>query len=812
MRPEDIKYAVRRLVRSPGFTLVAVLSLALGIGANTAMFSLVNAVLLRDLPVRAPEELVEVYTSEEDGYPYATSSYPDFADLRDRNDVFEDVVGTRTFLTRLELGERPQVAFGEAVSWNYFSALGVPMALGRSFVEEEDLTPGTNPVTILGYRTWQRDFGGDPAILGRSIRLDGRPYTVVGVAPEAFTGSMPVMVTGLYLPTMQVEALGAFEGQMSRRSSRSMFLKARLKPGVTVEQANASLEALSAALAEEHPESNQGRVISALPTGDVALHPLVDRVLRPVAALLLAVVALVLVIACANLASFLLARAEDRRKEIAVRLALGAGRVALIRQLLMETVLLAVLGGAAGILLADWTLGILMSFQPPLPVPVDFDVSLDRTVLLFTAGVSLVAGIAFGLAPALQATNPDVAPTLKNEGTGGGKPRRVTLRSGLVVAQVALSFVLLIGAGLFVRSLQKAQRIDPGFDIGPAAMVWPFPEISGYDTDEEVRALYRELEERLLAHPAIDHVAFADRLPLGAGIQTSGYVLPGVPADSRDGDYDLDNTHVSPGYFDAMGVPLLQGRPFTEDDLVGERVAIVSEAFVRRFYPGEDIVGRTIEDGSGDPLRIVGVARDTKVRTLGEAPRPFVYELVGQSGGFGVEVVVKGTGTGAQLLEAARSVVEEVDPGLVLMEAKTMNEHLALMLFPPRMAAMLLSVFGALALALAAIGIYGVVSHAVAKRTRELGIRMSLGASARDVVRMAIGGGMRLVAIGAVVGVLMAGTVSWSISRFLYGIGTTDLATFAGIPVLLTLVALVAAWVPARRASAVDPVTALRTE
>ncbi len=812
MRPDDVKYAVRRLVRAPGFTLVAVLSLALGIGANTAMFSLVNAVLLRDLPVRAPEQLVEVYTSDEDGYPYATSSYPDFADLRGRDEVFRDVMGTRTFVSRLDQGERPQVVFGEAVSWNYFSGLGVPMALGRSFLEEEDRTAGTHPVTVLGYRTWQRDFGGDPSILGGSVRLDGRPYTVVGVAPESFTGSMPVLVTSLYVPTMQVEAIGGFEGQTSRRSSRSMFLKARLGPGVTVDQANAWLAAFSAALAEQYPDSNEGRLMTAIPIGDVALHPLVDRVLKPVAALLLVVVGLVLVIACANLASFLLARAEDRRKEIAVRLALGAGRASLIRQLLVETVMLALLGGAVGILLADWTLGLLMSFKPPIPIPVDFDVSLDRTVLLFTAGVSLAAGIAFGLAPALQATRPDIAPTLKDEGTGGGRPRRWTLRRGLVVTQVALSFVLLIGAGLFVRSLQKAQRIDPGFDIGPAALVWPFAQISGYDTDEAVAGLYRELEERLLAHPAIERVGVADRFPLGAAVQTSGYVLPGIPADSRDGDYDLDNAHVSPGYFDAMGVPILSGRTFTDDDRAGERVIIVSEAFVRRFYPGEDVVGSTIEDGSGQPLRIVGVARDTRVRTLGESPRPFVYELVGQGGMFGAEFVVRGKGTGAELLEVTRSVLDEVDPDLVLMEAKTMNEHLALMLFPPRMAAMLLSVFGGLALVLAAIGIYGVVSHAVAKRTRELGIRMSLGASARDVVRMAVGGGMRLVGVGAVVGILLAATVSWSISRFLYGIGTTDLATFAGIPVLLTLVALLAAWVPARRASAVDPVRALRAE
>ncbi|HSM59493.1 MAG TPA: ABC transporter permease, partial [Longimicrobiales bacterium] len=812
MRPDDVKYAVRRLVRAPAFTLVAVLSLALGIGANTAMFSLVNAVLIRQLPVRAPEELVEVYTSEEDGYPYATSSYPDLTDLRERDDVFASVVGTRTFIGRVDLEDRPEIAFGEAVSWDYFPALGVPMELGRSFLPEEDEAPGTHPVVVLGHRTWERLFGADPGVVGSSVRLDGRPYTVVGVAPEAFTGSMPVLVTGLYVPSMQTADLAGFEGQLEQRGSRSLFIKARLRPGVTVEQANASLAAFSAALAEAFPESNRGRVMSALPSGDVALHPLVDRALKPVAALLLGVVGLVLLIACANLASFLLARAEERRKEIAVRLALGAGRGALVRQLLVETTLLALLGGAAGLVLADGTLGLLMGFQPPLPIPVDFDVSLDRTVLLFTAGVSLAAGIAFGLAPALQATRPDIAPTLKNEGTGTGHPARFRLRNGLVVTQVAFSFVLLIGAGLFVRSLQKAQRIDPGFDVGPAALVWPMPEMSGYSSDEEVETFYRVLEERLLAHPAIERVAMADRLPLGAGVQTAGYVLPGVPTDAADGEYDIDNTTVSATYFETMGVPLLLGRAFEGADVDGGPVAIVSEAFVRRFYPGEDVVGRTLERGGETPLTIVGVARDTKVRTLGEAPRPFVYELRGQRGFFGTQVVVKGQGTSAELLAAARSVIDEVDPDLVLMDARTMNDHLAIMLFPPRMAALLLTVFGGLALTLAAVGIYGTVSHAVARRTRELGIRMSLGASARDVVVMAVGGGMRLVLVGAAIGVALAGAVTWTIAGFLFGIGATDLATFTAIPLLLCGVALLAAWVPARRASAVDPVRALRGE
>ena len=816
MRPEDVKYAVRRLVKSPGFTLVAVLSLALGIGANTAMFSLVNAVLLRSLPLQDPDRLVEVYTSESSGYPSSTSSYPDFVDLRRDNDVFTGVIGARTVIARVDRDGEPGVAFGEVVSADFFDVLGVRMALGRSFLPDEDATPMASPVVILGWRTWVKEYAADSSIVGRSVRLGNRPFTVVGVAPKRFNGTFPVLVTGFYAPMAMTGAfMDSGSDQLEHRNSRSMFLKARLKPGVTVAQANAFLKTYSAGLEERYPDSNRGHTMSAVATNDVSVHPIVDKAMVPVAGLLLGVVGLVLLIACVNLASFLLARAEERRKEIAVRLALGAGRGALVRQLLVETVLLALLGGGVGIGLARWTLDLLLGFQPPIPVPIELDVSLDRHVLFFTLGVSLLAGLLFGLAPALQATRPDVAQTLKDEGGRTGKPGRFNLRSVLVVTQVAFSFVLLIGAGLFVRSLQKAQTIDPGFYTGPAAMVMPMLELSDVKSDQARAEYYRTLKERLLAEPDIEQVAFADRVPLGMSVELSSFKLPGVPSERPDGLWDIDDTHVAPGYFATMDVPIVQGRAFTEADVDGDATVVVSEAFVRRFFPGRDLVGTTIEGGHGDAMRVIGVARDTKVRTLGEAPRPFVYQLQGLDGVgavLGMEVIVRGKGTSARLLATERRIVQELDPDVPLFEAKTMNEHLSLMLFPPRMAALLLSVFGALALALAAVGIYGVVSYSVSRRTRELGIRMSLGASSGDVVRMAVNGGMRLVLGGGVVGVALAAAVTWALKSFLFGIHGTDLVTFATIPVILSAVALVAAFVPARRASAVDPVRALRRE
>jgi predicted permease len=390
--------------------------------------------------------------------------------------------------------------------------------------------------------------------------------------------------------------------------------------------------------------------------------------------------------------------------------------------------------------------------------------------------------------------------------------RRRSLRSGLVIAQVAFSFVLLIGAGLFVRSLQKADLVDPGFDAGPAALLWPMPELSGYESDEEQEAFYRTAEERLLAHPAIRAVAMADRLPLGVAIQTSTFVLPDVPSESPNGGHEIDNANVNPGYFAAMGVEIVLGRGFAPSDVDGERVVVVSEAFANRFYPGESVLGRTLARASGDGPRIIGVARDTKVRTLGEAPRPYVYELRDQSPVMGMQYVVRGDGSSAEILAVAREVFDAIDPDLVYFENKTMEEHLALMIFPARMAALILAAFGALSLLLAAIGVYGVVSYAVACRTRELGVRMSLGASANDVVRMAVGGGMRLVFIGGAAGLLMAAAVTWAIRSFLFGIAATDLVTFAAIPLLLTGVAFVAAFIPARRASQIDPVGALRSD
>ncbi|MGI9625618.1 MAG: ABC transporter permease [Longimicrobiales bacterium] len=807
----DGRYAVRRLAKSPAFTLVAALSLGLGIGANSAVFSVVNAFLFRTFPATNPETLVDVFMNDSGGFEYAPMSYLDYADLSTQTDVFSDVVAARTILAHAGPPDAPQLVMGEVVSGNYFPTLGTRAVVGRLFTPDDDLLPGGHPVAVLSHAFWQEKYGGSSSAIGAEIRINQRPYSVIGVAPPPFTGSFPAIRADVWVPiTMTDDVVGASSaGQLDRRGSRSIFVKARLRPGVTPEQAEASVKALSRRWEEAFPDTNTDRAMTVVPTKNVSINPAVDRYLAPAAALLLSVVGLVLLVACTNLAGFLLARAEERKQEIAVRLALGATRGNLIRQLLFESTLLGLLGGVVGLVLAVWTVDLVTGFQPPLPVPINLDFALDRRVLTWTGLISVGAGLLFGLFPALQASRPELVAALKGEGSRGG--RRISLRDGLVIAQVSLSILLLVGAGLFLRSLGRAQGADPGFYTGTAALVGPNLELSGY-AQGEAAALQAELVDRLLFLPNVTDVALADRIPLGAQVQTTGIAVPGVIPEGNRDDFDIDFAYVSPSYFEVLEVPLLLGRSFGDSDGPDSRpVAIVSEAFVARFWPGENAVGRSVTR-SGTEIGIVGVARDTKVRTLGESPRPYIYLPAAQGGGgqLGLQFVVRGTGSSGELLSTTRQVLAEADPDLVLMEAKTMEEHLALLLFPPRMAALLLSAFGALALLLAAVGLYGIVSFAVSRRTREVGIRISLGATRRSVARLLIAGGMKLVVVGTLIGLVTSVALSKLLSRFLYGAGSVDLISFVGVPLLLAAVALLAAYLPARRAGRINPIEALR--
>jgi predicted permease len=817
---QDIQYAIRRMAKSPGFTTIAVLSLALGIGANTAIFSIVNSILLSGVPMRAPEELVEIYTSEEDhGYPYSVFAYPDFVDVRERTDLFSAVAAHEGFFSRLETDDATDPVWGELVSHDLFSMLGIEPALGRFFVPEEGETLGTHPVVVLGHGFWQRRYGGDPGIIGQSIRLGGHSFTVVGVGPEGLQSfTAPGFNMDMWVPYMMSQALDSDRAGgrdlLNTRTDRSLFVKGRLRPGVTVEQARAALATMAAQQREAYPEAFRGREFNILPTGEVAIHPLVDGALFSVAGLLLTVVGLVLLIACTNLAGFLLARASERKKEIALRLALGARRGALVRQLLTETVLLSLLGGGAGLLVAHWVLQALMSFQPPVPIPINLNVGLDGKVLLFTLAISTAAGIFFGLFPALQSTNPDVAPTLKDDsGSGTGKRKRFSVRNALIVAQVTISMILLLGAGLFVRSLQGAQDLDLGFSLREAGLIWVMMSASDVERDEWEHLAVR-MEERARAIPGVEGVATAEIMPLGVGFQSRGFDIPGIEPPEGDDHHEIPFNIVSPGYFDVMEIPIVAGRGIApEDTRASTPVMVVSETLARRYWPGDDPIGKEIITPSDERAhQIVGVAKDTKVWTLGEEYRPYIYTARAQSNASSLFVVARGGVSEAQIVGELRRMVRELDSRLVVMDSKTMTEHLSVMLFPPRMAALLLGVFGSLALVLASTGLYGIVAFSVSRRTREMGIRISLGADARTVIGMVLRGALALVAVGGVVGLLLTLGLAQLIGGFLYGVSGTDPVTFIGVPLILGLVATVAALVPARRASLVNPVEALRRE
>ena len=802
----DGRYALRRLRQTPLFTAVAALSLGLGIGVNSAAFGVVSSFLFRPFPAENAEELVDVYMRDAGGFEYAPMSYLDLQDLRDQNEVFVDAAGARTFVAQGGPPEAPQVLLGELVSGAYFPLLGVRPAAGRLFDEADESGPGENPVAVLGHAFWMDRYGGDTGVLGQEIRINHRPYTIVGIAPAAFNGSFPGVRADLWAPLSMTDAVmgASSQGQLERRGSRSIFVKARMLPGTQPEQAHAAVDALSRRWSEDLPDTNLNRFMSAVPTNRVSLNPGIDGYLYPTAALLLVVVGLVLLVACTNLAGFLLARGEERQGEIGVRLALGATRGNLLRQLLMESLLLSALGGVVGWIFASWTIGAIQAFNPPMPIPINLDLRIDGRVMAWTATVSVLGALLFGTAPALQASRRDVASALRTRGDGG-PTGRFSLRDAMVVAQVSLSLVLLVGASLFLGSLRQAQQTDPGFYTGTAAILWPNFEMSGM-SPEESRDLEDRIAERLGALPGVTGIARTDRLPLGIGIQTTGTVIPGQPASADREAHDIDFAMASESYFEVMDVPMVEGRVFQRAEDESAPKVIVSEAFSRRFWPSGNALGQLITV-SGAEREVVGVAADTKVRTIGETPRPYLYlpDFEPTTRALGLQFVVRGVRPSPALLSDAQQVFDELAPNVVMLEAKTMEQHLALLLYPPRAGAALLSLFGALALALASLGLYGIVSFSVSRRTREVGIRMSLGASPTGVVSLLLRSGMKLVAVGTIIGLLGALATSRLLDSFLFRPEAPPVGTWVGVPLLMATVALGAAWLSARRAGRVSP-------
>jgi predicted permease len=812
---QDIRYGARMLSKQPAFTLMAILTLSLGIGANTAIFSFVNSVLLRPPMAAQPEQLLRILKREGGNF----FSYPNYRDMAEGASAFYMLAAHGEGQLNLGQGDTVERVHCEFVTGNFFPALGVPAALGRVFGTETDNAQGAHPIVVLGHGYWRRRFGADAGLVGQTITLNGRQFTVVGIMPEGFRGTWPFGIAPeIWMPiTMAPQARSAanFFGDRSKGPQVNIF--GRLKPGVSPAQAQAEISLISKRLAETYPDFSrdlEGAEVHQLS----ALPEVFARVIRVFAALITIIAALVLLLVCANVANLLLSRAVLRRQEVAIRLALGAGRQRLIRQLLTESVMLAFAGGTTGCLLALWVTSLLRSFRPPTSVPIEFNVTLDASVLGFTLAISTLAGLVFGLAPALQATKVDLAPMLKDDRRGGGGKRsRFSARNLLVISQVAGSLLLLICAGLFTRSLQKINNVSPGFETDHALTVQLDIGNAGYD-ETRGRLFYRNLLDQVGQVPGVRQASLAHIIPLKSDIATTADVaVEGYDAPGGDYPWMFFNT-VGPHYFETMGIPVLAGREFNrQDDEGAPPVVIINETMARRFWPGpQAALGRRLRLAERPNVlspyyEVVGVVKDIKYRKIGEEPRPFFYVPALQNYRQQMALHLSVTGEPNSMRSAVRDHVMALDKNL-LVEVATMRENLAIAFLPARVAAITLGLVGVFGLSLAVVGIYGVISFAVSQRTGEIGLRMALGAESRDILRLMIGQGLNLTLIGAVLGIALALALTRFLTGMLVGVSAADPLTFLAIPLLLTTVAFFACWIPARRATKVDPMIALRRE
>ena len=806
----NLQYSLRTLRKRPGFTLTVVITLALGIGANATIFTWIKAVLLEPLPgIEQPERLVEVWGATRNNSALSLS-YLDYLDYRDRNVVFSGLAAHQVQPLNLGRGGKPERVWGAVVSGNYFNVLGVKALIGRTFLPEEDRTPNSHPVAVIGYGLWQRDFGADPKVIGRTITLNEHDFTIIGVTPKEFGSPFAGIALDAWTPVMMKDYVALPHFSLTDRGSRWLMVIGRLKPGVTVVQAQANIAAIARQLERTYRQTNDqmGAAVYLLSQSPFSL----KRSMQSALAVLMAAVAIVLLIACANIANLLLARAASRRKEVAVRLALGSTRWRMLGQMLTESFVLASCGAAVGLTLAFWTARSLPAFLPPYGIQVSFDTRPDVVVLAFTLGLTVITTVLFGLAPALQASKPDLVAALKDNAAALEQgQRKFPLQHALVISQMALSTVALISAGLFVRSLREAYEADPGFDPHRVLLASFDPFLSGHD-DNHGREFYRRLIERVRTLPGVQSVTLARRLPLTlSGIAFANVVIDGY-TPAKDEDMHLNYETVGPDYFRTMRIPLVQGRDFDERDNEHARgVVIINETMARHYWTGGDALGRRIKlDKSW--LQIVGIAKDVKNRTLNEALQPFLYVPFLQDYRSNMILVARTVIEPKTMFHAVRAETAALDPKIPMFDAKTFEQHIGLSLFLQRMAATILSIFGLLALSLAAVGVYGVMAYAVSQRTRELGIRISIGASRSDVLKLILGQGLTLSVVGLIGGLVTALVVTRFSAHLLYGVSSADPVTFTVIALLLLGVAVVSGYFPARRATRIDPVVALRME
>jgi predicted permease len=815
---QDIRYGVRSLSKSPVLTAAAVLSLALGVGANTTMFTLINTLFINPLPVERPSELVAVFTLDANNPTRFGSllplSHPNLADVRTQNDVLSDLAGYSSPLpVSWSTVAAPERVFVQLVTGNYFDVLGLRPAAGRFFLPAEDRIPGSGAVAVVGYGFWQRRLGGDPSAVGRTLTLNRVAFTIVGVAPEGFKGVTSIFGPDLWLPSMMApEILPPQAGDwLHERGTVAFNTAGRLKPGVTRPQAEARLKTIAAALERAYPAANKGRTVSVMPLTEAAIFPGMRGALMFGGAVLMAIVGLVLLIACSNVANLMLARATARRREIAVRLALGAGRGRIVRQLLTESVMLGLAGGAAGLAFGMWGRDLLWSFRPAMVADNFVELRFDARVFAFTFIVALASGIVFGLAPALRASRPDLVDVLKEESaTAAGRRRAGRLRGALVVGQVALSLVSLVVAGLFLRNIQQAFRIDLGYDAARIAVVSANPAQAGYDRPR-AEQFYRDVRERALQVPGVASASWSTNQPLWASLYRRTVIDGRDPRVASETPLILVST-VDVEYFRTLGVAVISGREFDKTDrLESAPVAVVNETMAAKYWPNEIAVGKHLRfDNDGTSREIVGVVKTIKYQSLGEPPQPAVYLPLGQNYATALVLYVRASGDPAPVLRTIQREIREIAIDVPLENPATVAEVVDQSLWMMKLATGLLAVFGVLALGLASVGLYGILAYAVGQRQREIGLRMALGADGATVLRLVLREAAALVGSGIVLGLGLSAVAGRTVASLLFGVSPIDVPAFAGAAATLTLVALAASYLPARRASRLDPSVALR--
>ena len=809
----DLKFAVRQLLKNPGFTAVVVLTLALGIGANTTIFSITNSLLLRPLPVREPERLVTLFTAHEKQSDRNGTSYPDYRDLRDRNDVLQGLAAHFYYPMGVRTADRAEVVMGHMVSWNYFEVLGVSPAIGRAFLPEEDQAPGARPVVVLSHRFWQTRFLGDPEVIGKTVSVNSRPFTVVGIAPEGFTSLSTALAPDVWVPVAMIGQVLPWPINLEERFDTWLNVVGRLKPGVSLPQAQAALTVLGTSLASEFPAGDSVRSFTLMEAerNRLSTRDSTDGVKR-VFGLLSGVAGIVLLIACFNIANLQLARAVTRQREIALRLSLGASGGRVIRQLLTESLLLGLIGAGVGLGLARLGVDLLLALRPEEVFTLEFQLGLDGRVLGFTLGLTFLASTVFGLLPAWQTIRASHFRALKETSTSGPGPLKARLQRALVVSQVALALVLLVSAGLFLRSLSRTLAVEPGFDTRHGLVAVVDLGFGPYDAAQG-RQFCRRLLDRVRALPGVESAALAVDVPLGQ-LGTATYVeVPGYQPATGEG-MTLRRNVMSEDYFPTFGVPILQGRGIETQDIAdGRRVMVINETMARRYWPGGDALGRTVRANDQD-WTVIGVARDGKYDRLNEPPQPYLYQALLAQGDFvkRLHLHVRTVAEPKAWIPAVAQAIHELDPNLPSPRVLTLPQFLERSVDAMAGPVQIVAMFGLLALTLAMVGVYGVMAYTVSQRTREFGVRLALGASARGLLGLVLRQGLRLTVLGAVLGLVGALALSRLLASLLYGISPWDPLTFIVATTGLIGAGALATYLPARRAAKVDPNVALRYE